>query len=251
MFLVHGMTKFQQHWLFWTDISLYSEADSGVLDSTVYLRVLWSMMLAGWATAAKRTAVAMYFGKRTYGEFKPRLESILKDIILLSEVSELAQEAVADNAKCNGGKEVKLIGDVDWDVTRSRSFVDRAVSEELTDDEDSADMDASSTECSGEGGFSSQGILRTNSVGSLRAKDLLDHWEEPVNKMDKVSFIGYCECILTPAERTVTHSIHSHFASSPRMPPFMTFLGFGGHSHSWMMLVPLGRTLGLLHHAMR
>lgn len=170
MFLV---TKFKQHWLF------YSQADSGVLDETIYVRVLWSMLVAGTATAAKRTAVAMYFGKRTYAEFKPRLEQILKDIILLSEVSELAQEAVAENA-VYGSKEVNLIGDVDWNTSRTRSIEERMVSEDLTDDEDEVESESPQDESSPEK------YLRTNSFGSLRAKDLLDHWEEPVNKMDKV-----------------------------------------------------------------
>jgi hypothetical protein len=126
--------------------------------------------------SAKRTAVAMYFGKRTFAEFKPRLEHIFKDITLLAEVNELAQEAFADSAKYERDG-VKLIGEVDWNDSRSNLVGgERMVSEDLTDDEASTDETESDDE------FSSQNFLTTNSVGSLRAKAFLDSWEEPTKK---------------------------------------------------------------------
>lgn len=167
------VTNIEHHWLF------YSDADSQIIDQTAYLRVLWSIFLAGFLESAKRTFVAMYFGKRTFAEFKPRLEQILKDITLLAEVSELAQEAFADNAKYERD-EVKLIGEVDWNDSRNKMVGERMVSEDLTDDEESEEE----TETDG---FSSQNYLKTNSIGSLRAKGFLDSWEEPKKK--KVSLV--------------------------------------------------------------
>jgi hypothetical protein len=69
LFLLHGNDKFQSHWLFWAGIDIYSEANSGsyILSSELYLRVLLSMLLAGVAASFKRTIVAVYFGRRTFG----------------------------------------------------------------------------------------------------------------------------------------------------------------------------------------
>lgn len=168
------MTNMEHHWLF------YNDTDSQIVDQTLYLRVVWSIFLAGFLESAKRTAVAMYFGKRTFAEFKPRLEQILKDITLLAEVSELAQEAFADYAKYEGN-EVKLIGEVDWNDGRSRFVGERIVSEDLTDDDESQEE----TETDG---FSTQNYPSTRSFGSLRAKGFLDSWEEPMKK--KVSLVS-------------------------------------------------------------
>ena len=162
------MTNIEHHWLFYSDASQ-------ILDQTAYLRALWSIFLAGFMESVKRTAVAMHFGKRTFSEFKPRLEQILKDITLLAEVSELAQEAFADNAKLEGNG-VKLIGEVDWNVSRNKLVGEqRMVSEDLTDDEES-DEETETDE------FSSQNCLRANSFVSLRAKEFLESWEEPAKK---------------------------------------------------------------------
>lgn len=69
MLLLHGDNKFQTHWLYWTGIPIYSEANSGsyILTSTVYLRVLIGMLLAGVATALKRTILTLYFGRKSLG----------------------------------------------------------------------------------------------------------------------------------------------------------------------------------------
>lgn len=131
------VTNIQHHWLF------YSDADSQILDQIAYSRVLWSIFLAGVMESAKRTAVAMYFGKRTFAEFKPRLEQILKDITLLAKVSELAQEAFAASAKYERDG-AKLIGEVDWNDSRINLVGgERMVSEDLTDDEASTEETAS------------------------------------------------------------------------------------------------------------
>mmetsp|Transcript_5448 Transcript_5448/g.9996 ORF Transcript_5448/g.9996 Transcript_5448/m.9996 type:complete len:200 (+) Transcript_5448:92-691(+) len=68
------VTNIQHHWLF------YSDPCSQIRDQIAYSRVLWSIFLAGVMEPAKRTAVAMYFGKRTFAEFKPRLEHILRTL---------------------------------------------------------------------------------------------------------------------------------------------------------------------------
>lgn len=71
LFGLHGTQRFQQHWLYWTGITLYKYGDTGLyfLDSPVYTRVLLAAMLAGIATTAKRTFVALSFGRRTFGKY--------------------------------------------------------------------------------------------------------------------------------------------------------------------------------------
>jgi hypothetical protein len=71
LFLLHGDNKFQTHWLYWTKFEIYSEANSGsyILSSDLYLRVLLAMLMAGIAASVKRTVVAVYFGRRTFGTF--------------------------------------------------------------------------------------------------------------------------------------------------------------------------------------
>jgi hypothetical protein len=118
--LLQGDNKYQQNWLYFTDISIFSPANTGghVLDSDRYIRVLLAMVLAGLAAAIKRITVAMYFGKKTVrkwslvetyktfpalvsqselydfkGVYKPRLDKISADIFIIAQVAELASEA--------------------------------------------------------------------------------------------------------------------------------------------------------------
>jgi hypothetical protein len=69
LLLLHGNNDFQSHWLYWSGIAIYSNANSGsyILEANVYLRILLAMVAAGVATTIKRTAVAIYFGKRNFG----------------------------------------------------------------------------------------------------------------------------------------------------------------------------------------
>jgi hypothetical protein len=71
LFLLHGNNTFQTHWFYWTGWAIYSEGNSGsyILYSDLYLRVLLSMLMAGIAASVKRTVVAVYFGRRTFGTY--------------------------------------------------------------------------------------------------------------------------------------------------------------------------------------
>ncbi|KAL7573195.1 hypothetical protein ACA910_018852 [Epithemia clementina (nom. ined.)] len=94
MILLHGNNDFQLHWLYWTGWQIYrTQTGTDIIASPTYLRVLIAMVVAGLATTTKRAAVAVYFGRRQLVEFKPRLEKLLGDIVLLSEVATLGEEA--------------------------------------------------------------------------------------------------------------------------------------------------------------
>ena len=191
LLLLHGDNKFQSHWLYWTEIRIYSLANSGtyILASELYLRLLLSMIIAGFAGAVKRTFVATHFGRRQYCEFKPKLEKILQDVVLVSDVALIAHEA--ENLEQSEQIEI------DVKATKSRQGLGRwhSVKFENKDEEGSeasAEEDEDvrpNTPVIGEqtGRFSrtSSGGLSKTPSGSLRIKDLLDRWEEPVNKSDK------------------------------------------------------------------
>jgi hypothetical protein len=69
LLLLHGNNTFQTHWLYWTGWKIYSQGNSGsyILSSDLYLRALLSMLMTGVAASVKRTLVAVYFGRRTFG----------------------------------------------------------------------------------------------------------------------------------------------------------------------------------------
>ena len=67
MILLEGDNNYQQNWLYFADILIFSPANKGghILYSAQYIRVLIAMLVAGLATAVKRITIAMYFGKKT------------------------------------------------------------------------------------------------------------------------------------------------------------------------------------------
>jgi len=95
LLLLQGNSKFDYHWLYFTGIEIYSVGNSGsyIISSENYLRILLAMVIAGVLTTLKNTLITLYFGKRMFEAYKPRLEEILNDIIMISEVAELSMES--------------------------------------------------------------------------------------------------------------------------------------------------------------
>jgi len=88
--LMHGSAPYNESWLYFTDIEMFSDnRDDGISNSELYKEVLLSMVLAGVATSIKRTILALYLGKRVYIHYKPKLEKLMVDMLLLTEVAEL------------------------------------------------------------------------------------------------------------------------------------------------------------------
>jgi hypothetical protein len=90
--LVHGNGNFYEHWFYSTDIDMLNPANraDGIVDSDLYTDILLSMIVAGISTSVKRTILALYLGKRVYIHYKPKLEKVMIDMLLLTEVAELA-----------------------------------------------------------------------------------------------------------------------------------------------------------------
>jgi len=87
----HQNNIFFSHWLYFTDIEMFTAENpsGGVVGSDTYKEILMSMIIAGVATALKRTVLAVYLGKRIYTHYKPKLEKVMEAMILLTEVADL------------------------------------------------------------------------------------------------------------------------------------------------------------------
>jgi small-conductance mechanosensitive channel len=132
--------------------------------------------------------------------FKPRLEKILKDVVLLTEIAELAEEADQLDAQDSLNQSLRLHekpvskkglgGSVKWSEVAALSSGDISDFERDHDDEDDDDA---SKESPSEGGDTpaaserNRPQLSISNSGDFRIKDLLDRWQEPVNKLDKTT----------------------------------------------------------------
>lgn len=225
--ILHGDNKFPVHWLYWTGIRIYSQANSGsyILNSESYLRFLLCLVLAGVATSAKRTYVAIRFGRKMFGmfilkgsftnknfvksqfsfaltgEFKPRLEKILQDICLLAEVADLAH-AVEELADDVIDEETVLTADSarskrsnpsEKSLRETLTFKNHLAKEvERMGDkvrfqgvaEEEAETIVAGSTTDQKSPFSVP--LSRSDSGSIRLKQLLDRWEEPVDKNQKL-----------------------------------------------------------------
>jgi hypothetical protein len=200
------------------------------------------MIVVGVALGIKRTVVALYFGRRTIAIFKPKLEKLLEDIVLVAEVAELAEEAnkAAESMAFGGGDRdqtrwsqrgatvsedidlmsVKSLANSKWqgvtfhDTTKTTS-VRATLSKSnsgvgVGDNDDDGDVGVDSNESydgtdgiEGEEGdrdilemeyasFSDVPPERPAHKRSLskleQMSNMLDRWQEPVNKLDKVRY---------------------------------------------------------------
>lgn len=93
--LLSGIGKIGNHWLFWQDsLDVFNESNpsGSFVDSTMNNRILGIALCMGIIVTIKRFALGLYLGKQTFLEFSGRLESAMKKILLISQVSRLAQK---------------------------------------------------------------------------------------------------------------------------------------------------------------
>ena len=164
-------------------------------------------------------------------DYKPKLELILNDIILISEVAELAEEAenlpedIEQEAKKEMAQENRLkkrsLNQVRWSSVKFQGKGSR-----LGDEGDEPPSPPSPST-----GPPSQGAARRamfgdrsrdrfsglerDSSGRLRIKNLLDRWDEPTNKSDRVSCILFGRRNITFtfsfSVRTWTHFLFQYY----------------------------------------
>ena len=81
-------------WLSWTGIEMFTKAenhDGGILEGDTYVELLASLIMIGVATTIKRTVLALFLGKRIYFHYKKKVERVMLEMLLLTEVSDLSQ----------------------------------------------------------------------------------------------------------------------------------------------------------------
>lgn len=132
--------------------------------------------------------------------YKPKLEEILNDIIVITEIAELGAEAdnLPDDTEALNTKElVELnlnkrasLGGVHWSSVKFKSNRQRTDSDASSVVDASTNVDspaAEKTPKAPENLRARMSRMSTRSSSSLlRIKNLLDRWEEPVNKLDQV-----------------------------------------------------------------
>jgi hypothetical protein len=208
MVLLHGDNDFQVHWLYWTGIGIYSSANSGsyILSSELYLRVLISMVIVGVLTTLKRTLLTLYFNRRKFETYKPRLEDILNEIIAISDVAGLSVDAdliadtigikkddsLEDFKKAQAGAAVDLRKSrpthIRWNSVKFSNGKGDMTGNENTNDLDDPSVDTSeSSEIEPRPKVGSPYFGGSSfTSGNIAMKELLIKWDEPVNARDKV-----------------------------------------------------------------
>ena len=130
--------------------------------------------------------------------YKPRLEEILNDIILISEVAELSVESeniasvigVQKRPRKEPPKEIQATKDFQQRTSRvqwSQVKFDEGSTISRTNSESALDDESTASEAGSDGDASEKYRYFDSSSSRIPIKDLLDKWEEPISKRDKVS----------------------------------------------------------------
>jgi len=134
LFTLHGDDPFQKCWFCSIletplKVTLFSNDNPGgqFLNSEFYENLLFSILLIGVAHVIKRTLLAIYFGKETVLSYKARQDKLLADILLITEVGQLADELeYQDGSSINSGYNEnnawnQLLG-VDYNKSNKKRF---------------------------------------------------------------------------------------------------------------------------------
>lgn len=196
LFLLHGNNQFQMNWLYATGWAVFSEYNPGnyILSTSEYHNFLVGLLIAGITTTFKRTFLTIVFGNRQFEFFRPRLESLLQDVLVVSEVALLSAKSVDDNGhrrspsqsakafiyssqRMHIGDTLKTLNFDQDQLTTSETFSEEEISC-LEKDDDSIDSKSSS-----ESNTPNRiPPLRSAQFGSSHQnlmKNILDRWEEP------------------------------------------------------------------------
>ena len=180
------------------------------------------MTKEAWLTMQPLTFYALLYAP---AEFKPRMEKLLRDVILLSDVASIAMEA--DNLSQHpagtpskeevspdkqdsdmGPSRRRGLGEVSWTSVR---FGEKEM-------ENSAELEKPTPQASSSSPSPNddpRGLQHTMS-GNIQIKSLLDRWEEPLTKNDKVSRLQpIVSCLVQPSSPVREFSC--------RTPPFTMF----------------------------
>ena len=89
------MFKNKRHWLYRQNVfKIFNEDNPAatIITNIWYLRVLIAMIILGVAVMFKRVYMSLSLGKKKYVAYGPQMESIMRKVLLLSEVAMLAED---------------------------------------------------------------------------------------------------------------------------------------------------------------
>ncbi|GAX29175.1 hypothetical protein FisN_28Lh004 [Fistulifera solaris] len=192
LLILHGDDPFAVNWLYWTGLRIFSPGVSGayLINSDVYFHALMCLVFSGVVTSLKRTFMAVYFGRKTLVDFKPRMEQLMKDIVLIAEVAELA-ERIENMVEENPQIFVSAESDDEDATDRTKIVKSKRIGRHSGIHSMKWKDEATSSTAPNEGGEGDIGLGASNQdknepiAGFIDMKDLLDAWEEPSNKRDK------------------------------------------------------------------
>lgn len=196
LFLLHGNKVFQMNWFYWTGWSIFSANNSGgyILNSDQYLSCLLGLLVAGICTTVKRTYLTVAYGNRQFQFFRPKLEHLLEEVLVVSEIALLSAKSVDDSGHKRTpsqsahafmrSSQRKHIGDTLKSLSNgAQETSNRHVAFSAIDAEEDTSVRSGSSIDSGENDRANRtdvspsfnfGVSHRNLM-----KHLLDRWEEP------------------------------------------------------------------------
>jgi hypothetical protein len=177
-------------------MKIFSQTNPGsfLLNTSTYTHVLLGMVVSGFCTTLKRFFLTVYFGRRQFNFFKPRLEKLLEDMVLVSDMASLAHyEASGTNSPQqpslfpqDGGAIPSALLNATGihGEAEERNLNDDGLEDEIISDDEDLLLGNDSQTTLGTEEFeareSQRNIAANDSMKSFRQfKNALDAWEEP------------------------------------------------------------------------
>jgi len=93
--MLYGDSQFARHWLYWQDWwDLFNENNpsGGFTSNELYRHILLTLVSLGIATAIKRVAFGLLFGKQSYQNFNKQVVKIMQQILLIGQVAHFSKQ---------------------------------------------------------------------------------------------------------------------------------------------------------------
>lgn len=93
--LLHGSGIVSRHWGFRQNrLAIFNDSNpsGNIVSGQVYTDLLISMIVVGCLVVVKRLLASFMLGKKKYGKYGPEMESIMRKVLLIAEVSLLAED---------------------------------------------------------------------------------------------------------------------------------------------------------------
>lgn len=200
--ILYGDKRIVHHWGYWQSMfEIFNESNpSGTVTSNPwYASCLLSCAVCSFLTMMKRVLVAVFLGRKKYATYGPRMEQIMMKVLLISEISLLAEE-IEDAASFNlhpihrgglgaqGGSGLlfsRMQSKLKLEESRSKSGSSlKSVKQEDLHQMVSNQTESSNRSSKWKSSKSSKHAQRANSIDSTKKAEIekLLEWEEPMTK---------------------------------------------------------------------